>query len=140
MFTYRHDTLSVTRGGLSRRSLLKSLSFGALATGVLSFRDALSLQAEELRRQGRSLIVLWMQGGPSQFETFDPKPNHENGGETKTIQTAIPGVQIAEGWEKMAGVMNEVALIRSMTNKEGNHQRATYQMHTGYVPSGSVKH
>ncbi|MCA8991320.1 MAG: DUF1501 domain-containing protein [Planctomycetaceae bacterium] len=140
MFTYRHDTLSVTRGGLSRRSLLKSLSFGALATGVLSFRDALTLQAEELRRQGRSLIVLWMQGGPSQFETFDPKPKHENGGETKTIQTAIPGVQIAEGWEKMAGVMNEVALIRSMTNKEGNHQRATYQMHTGYVPSGSVKH
>lgn len=140
MLTYRHDNLTITRRGCSRRSFLRSVSAGALAAGTLSFHDLLTLQAEELRKQGRSLILLWMAGGPSQMETFDPKPNHENGGGTKAIDTAIPGVQIAAGWEQMAQAMGDVALIRSMTNKEGNHQRASYQMHTGYVPSGSVKH
>lgn len=93
-----------------------------------------------MRKNGRALILLWMAGGPSQFETFDPKPNHENGGGTRVIDTSIPGVQIAEDWPEMARVMDRVSLIRSMTNKEGNHQRASYQMHTGYIPSGSVKH
>ncbi len=86
------------------------------------------------------MILLWMAGGPSQFETFDPKPDHENGGSTPVISTAVPGIQIAAGWENTARMMQDIALIRSMNNKEGNHQRATYQMHTGYVPSGSVKH
>jgi hypothetical protein len=100
----------------------------------------MSLQAAELRKQGKSMILLWMGGGPSQFETFDPKPDHANGGETKAISTSVPGIQIAQGWDKTAAVMDELAIIRSMTNKEGSHPRATYQMHTGYIPSGSVKH
>ena len=86
------------------------------------------------------MILLWMQGGPSQFETFDPKPGTENGGPTEAIDTSVPGIQIAAGWEQTAKLMDEIALVRSMTNREGNHQRATYQLHTGYVPSGSIKH
>jgi hypothetical protein len=86
------------------------------------------------------MILLWMQGGPSQFETFDPKPGEENGGTTEAISTAVSGIQIAEGWDQTAKVIEDIALIRSMTNKEGNHQRATYQLHTGYIPSGSIKH
>ena len=140
MSRFIHDVLNVGQHSVSRRRFLHQLSAGAMATGLFSFRDMISLQAEELRKQGRSLIVLWMAGGPSQMETFDPKPNHDNGGETKVIDTSLPGIQIAEPWHEMAKVMNEIALIRSMTNKEGNHQRATYQLHTGYVPSGSVKH
>ena len=85
-------------------------------------------------------ILLWMAGGPSQMETFDPKPGTANGGDTKAIDTAVPGIKIANGWNKLAKVMNDVAMIRSMTNKEGNHQRATYQLHTGYAPTGTVKH
>jgi len=136
----RHDHLQFTRRGLSRRSLVRSIAAGAVAAGTLSFRDLLSLQAAELRKQGRAMILLWMAGGPSQLETFDPKPDHENGGPTQAISTSVPGIRIANGWEQTARVMDEIALIRSMTNKEGNHQRATYQMHTGYVPAGSVKH
>ena len=79
-------------------------------------------------------------GGPSQLETFDPKPGTEHGGETKAIATSVPSISIAEGWNQTARVMNEIALVRSMTNKEGNHQRATYQLHTGYVPSATIKH
>lgn len=136
----RHDHLSITRLGVSRRSFLHAVAGSAAAAGMLSFRDLLSLQAAELRSQGRAMILLWMAGGPSQLETFDPKPGHENGGPTEAIATSVPGIRIAGGWDKTAQVMDQIALIRSMTNKEGNHQRATYQMHTGYVPAGSVKH
>ncbi|WP_437204246.1 DUF1501 domain-containing protein [Planctomicrobium sp. SH664] len=140
MPAYVQENVLLQRHQISRRRFLRQISVASAATGLLNFRDALSLQASELRRQGKSLILLWMAGGPSQFETFDPKPAHENGGETHAISTAVPGIQIAEGWEKTAQLMNEIAIIRSLTNKEGNHQRATYQMHTGYIPSGSVKH
>lgn len=140
MHISRHEQIGLTRRGVTRRSFLHAVSAGAVAAGTLTFRDLLSLQAAELRKQGRSMILLWMAGGPSQFETFDPKPDHENGGQTEAIETSVPGIRIANGWEKTAQVMDDIALIRSMTNKEGNHQRATYQIHTGYVPSGSVKH
>jgi hypothetical protein len=85
-------------------------------------------------------ILMFMQGGPSQFETFDPKPGTDTGGPTKAINTAASGVQIAENWPKVAEQMKNIALIRSMTNKEGNHQRAVYNLHTGYIPSGSIKY
>ena len=140
MTTERHEQVRIRRHRVSRRGFLHTVSAGALAAGSLSLRDLMTLQAAELRKQGKSMILLWMGGGPSQFETFDPKPDHENGGGTEAISTRVPGIQIAKGWEQTAGVMNELALIRSMTNKEGSHPRATYQMHTGYMPSGSVKH
>lgn len=130
--------------GESRRSFFKSaavsVSAGALAAGSFGLSDVFSLQADELKRRGRSMILLWMQGGPSQFETFDPKPGHANGGPTEAIETAVSGIRIAKGWEKTAQVAGELAFIRSMTNKEGEHQRATYQMHTGYVPTGTLRH
>lgn len=140
MTTQIHEEITLQRHSLTRRRFLHRVSALAAAGGALSFRDALSAQAEELRKQGRALIVLWMAGGPSQLETFDPKPQHENGGGTEVISTSLAGVQIAKDWPETAKIMHELALIRSMTNKEGNHQRATYQMHTGYVPTGTVKH
>jgi len=137
---FRHDQVTLTRHGISRRMFLHYVPAAAMAGGLLGFRDRLALEAAELRKQGRAMILLWMAGGPSQLETFDPKPGTENGGPTEAVQTAVPGIQIAQGWEATAKVMGDLALIRSLTNKEGNHQRATYQLHTGYLPSGSVKH
>ncbi len=134
-----HENVSLNRQSVSRRRFLYGASAVA-AAGATNFRDVMSVQAGELRKQGRAMILLFMQGGPSQFETFDPKPGTENGGPTTAISTAAAGIQIAEGWEKTAQQMNDIAIIRSMTTKEGEHQRAAYQMHTGYIPSGSVKH
>ena len=136
----QHETIDIKRNQLNRRRFLHTVSAAALASGTLSLRDIVSLEATELKKQNRSMIMLWMNGAPSQFETFDPKPNHENGGETKAIKTSVSGIEIAEGWEQTAKVMQHCSVIRSMNNKEGNHQRAVYQLHTGYVPSGSVKH
>lgn len=140
MSLYHHQHVQTSRRGFSRRSFLRNVSMGALAAGTFSFHDLMSVSAEELRKQGRSMILLWMAGGPSQFETFDPKPNTSSAGDKSAIQTSVSGIEISEDWKNTAKVMSDIALIRSMTNKEGNHQRATYQMHTGYVPSGSVKH
>ena len=134
-----HEQVSISRQSISRRGFLYGTSAVAAATS-LNFRDIMSVKAAELRKQGRARILLFMQGGPSQLETFDPKPGTENGGPTTAISTSVSGIQIAEGWEHTALQMQDLAIIRSMTNKEGEHQRAAYQMHTGYIPSGSVKH
>jgi hypothetical protein len=113
---------------------------GAASAGLLGWKDAVALHADELRKRGMACILLFMRGGPSQLETFDPKPDSEHGGPTKAISTAVSGIQIAEGWTHVADAMRDIALIRSVTNREGEHLRATYQLHTGYIPSGTEKY
>ncbi len=132
-------------GVIGRRHFLRTIGLGAAglaATGAipLSFTDWMAVHAADIRKKQMACILLWMSGGPSQLETFDPKPGTEHGGETKAIATAVSGISIAEGWDSTAKMMNDIALVRSMTNKEGNHQRTTYQLHTGYVPSATLKH
>src|SRR5262245_6325824 len=127
-------------GVLTRRTFLRNLTLGATAAGVVGFKDAMTVHAEELRKRGLSCILMFMRGGPSQFETFDPKPGHANGGPTKAIDTTASGIQVAEHWPKVAEAMKHIALVRSMTNREGEHQRATYQVQTGYLPAGGIKH
>ena len=138
MITNIFDSVRILRDSIIRRRFLQQ--FSAAAVAGLGLRSVLASQAEQLRRQGKSMILLWMQGGPSQFETLDPKPGRENGGPTEAIQTSVAGIQIAENFPLVAKQMQDIAIVRSMTNKEGSHPRATYQMHTGYVPAGSVKH
>src|SRR5437763_16754209 len=101
------------RGVVSRRGFLRRLAAGA-AFGGLAWRNGLSAYAAELKAQGRACILLWMAGGPSQFESLDPKPGAETQGPTRAIPTSIPGVQIAEHWPRLAGVLNELAVVRSM--------------------------
>jgi hypothetical protein len=127
-------------GAVSRRGFLRSLAAGGTAAAGLSWGESLGAYAGELKQQGRACILLWMAGGPSQFETLDPKPGSPNHGPTKAIPTAAPGIRVAEHLAKTAGVMNDVALIRSMTGREGNHGRATYLLHTSYPPSGGIVH
>jgi hypothetical protein len=127
-------------GAVSRRGFLRTLGAGAVGWTGLSWLDRLTLHAEELRKARKSCILLWMAGGPSQFETFDPKPGAETQGPTRAIPTAVPAIMVAEHWPKVAGVTDNLAIIRSMTSKEGNHGRATYLLHTGYAPSGGIVH
>jgi hypothetical protein len=127
------------RGVVSRRAFLRGLAGGAAVAG-LRWSDRLSAFGDELRRQGKACILLWMAGGPSQFETFDPKPGADTQGPTKSIATAVPSLRIAEHWTHLAPHMNEVALLRSLTSTEGNHGRATYLLHTSYPPSGGIIH
>jgi hypothetical protein len=126
------------RGLCSRRTFVGSIAAGA--AGLLGFKDLVALKADELRRQGKSCILLWMGGGPSQYESFDPKPGHACMGPTRTVATKIPGLRVAEGWPRMTPLVDEIALIRSMTGVENDHPRATFHLHTGYLPGGGVKY
>jgi hypothetical protein len=115
-------------------------SAAAGAAGFLGWKDLVALRAEDLRKRGMACILLWMSGGPSQYESFDPKPGHECMGPTKIIDTNVPGLRIADGWPHVAQVMDQIAVIRSMTGVEPDHPRATFHLHTGYLPGGGVKY
>jgi len=129
-----------SRGVVSRRAFLRCLSGAGASLAGLRWSDCLSVHADEIRKQGKACILLWMAGGPSQFETFDPKPGADTQGPTKSIATSVPSLQIAEHWTHLAPQMKDVALLRSMTSKEGNHGRATYLLHTSYPPTGGIVH
>jgi len=91
-------------------------------------------------KHASSLIFLWLAGGPSQIETFDPHPGGAIGGPTRAIDTAARGVKIAEGLPRLAEQMDAVSLVRSITTREGDHERGTYLVKTGYAPDPTVVH
>lgn len=137
----RHTHVRIRQGAVvGRRDFLRGVTAASLAAGTLGWHDLLTAKSAELQARGMSCILLWMQGGPSQIETFSPLPGHPNGGETKAISTSVPGVEISENLPNLAQVMENVAVIRSMTSKEGSHPRATSLLHTGYLPSASIKY
>jgi hypothetical protein len=81
-----------------------------------------------------------MSGGPSQLDTFDLKPGHKNGGPFKPIATRVPGIRLSEHLPKIARFTDEMAIIRSLHSKEGDHGRATYLLRTGYLRQGPIRH
>jgi hypothetical protein len=92
------------------------------------------------KEPAQSIILLWMAGGPSQLETFDPHPGARIGGGTRAIATAAKQIQLAAGLEKLAEQMEHVSLVRSIKSKEGDHERGTYAVKTGYVPDPTAVH
>src|SRR5262245_32306192 len=133
---------SAAQTGFSRRDLLKLSAAGALGVSGVSVSGWLGAlaQAAGVKERVRSCILLWMSGGPSQIDTFDLKPGHENGGPVKEIQTAVPGIRISEHLPRLAQRMKDMTLIRSMSTREGDHSRGTYLMRTGYLPQGPVQY
>lgn len=136
----RADQLCDVSAHLSRRTLL-----GAGAGGLM-----MSMIANRLARadeagltdpaKPRSVILLWLEGGPSQLETFDPHPGSRIGGDTKAIDTSLAGVQISDLLPQTAEQMHLASLVRSVTSKEGDHARATYNIKTGYRLDPTLRH
>ncbi len=122
----------------SRRDMLRLTSCGALGMSLSNWFPSFARAAAQDPKRKRACILLWMSGGPSQVDTFDPKPDHENGGEFKPIDTSVPGIQIGEHLPTVAKQMKDLAIVRSMATKEGDHTRATYMMRTGYLPQGPI--
>src|ERR1700721_509587 len=87
---------------LSRREWLRLLSAGVVGSSLSGWLDALAADTAANPRRKRSCILLWMNGGPSQMDTFDLKPGHENGGPFKRIQTSVPALRISEHPPKRA--------------------------------------
>lgn len=97
------------------------------------------VHADELKRNRKSAILLWMSGGPSTIDIWDLKPGAPTGGQFRPISTS-GDVQICEHMPLMAKQMHNMAIVRSMSTREADHDRGRYYMHTGYVPDANIEH
>src|SRR3954468_1036264 len=98
----------------SRRQWLRLAASGVAVTSTSGWIEALAADAAAHPGRRRACILLWMNGGPSQTDTFDPKTGHENAGPLRSIETAVPGIRIGEHLPKLARQMKHLALVRSM--------------------------
>ncbi|MCH2181819.1 MAG: DUF1501 domain-containing protein [Mariniblastus sp.] len=129
-----------SREHVDRRSLLKLAGLSGL--GWLT-PLATSLARQHERREvdrSRSLIILWLQGAPSQLETFDPHPGTEIAAGSLARPTNRPGILLGDGFEQTAEQMDSLSLVRAITSKEGDHARALYNIKTGFRPDPTLLH
>src|SRR6478672_8143115 len=126
---------------LSRRALMKGTLATAAGGVVMNWGGltGVSALAAEARKAKKHCILLWMNGGVSQFETFDMKPGRPTGGPFRPIDTNVTGIKICELMPFMAKQMDKVAVIRSMRTSEVDHPGGIQLMHTGYRPSANVR-
>jgi hypothetical protein len=118
---------------LSRRDWLRVASAGALGASLSGWFGVLAQDTARNRQRRRACILLWMDGGPSQLETFDVKPGQANGGPSREIATNVPGIRISEHLPQVARHMDRMAIIRSMSTRVADHGLGAYLMHTGHV-------
>jgi hypothetical protein len=128
---------------LDRRVFLGTLAAGA-ATFAADMTQLNVLQtpalAEELKKQQKRVIMLWLAGGASQLETWDPKPGSATGGPFRAIQTSVPGVQISELMPRMAQRMKNTCIIRSLNTKDGDHGGGARMMMRGRRDEANLKY
>jgi len=118
----------------SRREFLK---IGSLGFGGLTLTQLLPLRAaaeSEVLAKPRSIVLLFLEGGPSQLETFDPKPDasSEYRSPLGSIKTSLPGVEFGSLFPKMAGLANKMSVVRSFTHGDGDHGGAAHWVKTGH--------
>ncbi|HWB14539.1 MAG TPA: DUF1501 domain-containing protein [Pirellulales bacterium] len=124
--------------GFSRRD---ALHFGLGALGLGGLTDLLRWRAQAAEETGTdrrrtACILIWMDGGPSHFETFDPKPEApvEIRGEFEAIDTKIPGVQFSQHLPRLASIADKFTVVRSVRHDQGNHGAGNHYMMTGAPP------
>lgn len=129
-----------TPAGMNRRHFMRHMAgASALAGSALALGETLYANADFLSKNRKAAILLWMGGGPSTMDIWDLKPGTNTGGPFRPIATNAD-VQICEHMPLVAQHMDKLAIIRSMSTREADHQRGTYYMHTGFVPNPSVQH
>jgi hypothetical protein len=125
----------------NRRHFLKHVAgLSALTLPGLQFIRALRAAEPALKKDHKSVIILWMGGGPSHMDTWDLKPGEANGGDFKPIKTNASGVEISEILPSVAKQMKHLSIIRSLVTNEGSHDRGTVLMNTGRMPSPVVQY
>lgn len=124
---------------LSRRQFVARTAKTALGVSILPLAGANRLLAAG-GGKAEHCIFFYMSGGMTHMETFDPKPGAETGGKTKGIPTGVAGVELSEFMPQLAQRFNDIAVIRSMTQKTGDHRGGTYWMRTSYEPRATIIH
>lgn len=122
-------------GFTDRRHFLKHAATGAAVTlPGLSFLAGLRAKAADLKKKQKSLIILYMDGGPSTIDLWDMKPGSSNGGEHKPKPTAVSGIEISEHLPNIGKQFKNLSIIRSLSTSEGDHQRGKFLLTTGHRP------
>ena len=126
--------------GMTRRHFLEHLAgASAMAVPAIAFADALRANAQDLKKRHKAAILLWMGGGPATIDIWDLKPGAPTGGPFQAIGTS-GAEQICEHLPLTAKQMHHLAVVRSMSTREADHNRGSYYMHTGYVPNPNIEH
>jgi hypothetical protein len=124
---------------MTPREALRQNAAGVSSVSLSGWLPTLAVHAAETpKRKHKACILLWMDGGPSQTDTFDPKPDApaDYRGPYKTIDTDVTGLHIAEGYSRVAKLMKHASVIRGMRTEEATeHWRARIYMHTSYRPN-----
>ncbi len=124
----------------SRRKWLAASSLGLLGASCSGWFPLLANELAADPKRRRHCVLLWMTGGPAQTDTFDMKPGHANGGEFKEVATKAPGLRLSEHLPKLGQMAERLAVVRSLSTKEGDHGRGTYVVRTGQKPQGPVQY
>ena len=124
----------------SRRQWLKAASLGLLGVSSSGWFPAFAERLAGDPKRRRHCILLWMAGGPTQTDTFDMKPGHANGGQFKEVATKVAGLRFSEHLPKLGQMADRLAVVRSLSTKEGDHGRGTYVVRTGQKPQGPVQY
>lgn len=130
----RNRFLGSSESSVSRRGFLGTAAAGSVALASdMTVLDVLKspVLAAEIKKQQKHVILLWLAGGASQLETWDPKPGVPTGGPFRKIQTAVPGIEIGELLPKMAQRINNTAIIRSLNTRIADHGGGAAMMETG---------
>ena len=132
-------TRSIQRcDGVVRRDFLQLGMLSALGMSVTDLLRWQALAAKPAKEV--SCILVWLDGGPTHLDTFDPKPNapKEVRGPFGTIPTVLPGVRLSEHMPLTAKAMGDIALVRSLTHELGNHNTGRHYLMTGHRPTPVV--
>ncbi len=133
----KKDCTNTDCEGFYRRDLIKAGVLGFFGFGLTDF-FRLKAFAEPTAKEGtaKSVILVWLGGGPSHLDMWDLKPNapEEIRGSFKPISTNVTGIQISEHMPRLAKKADKLCIVRSMTSPEAAHERGTHYMITGYQP------
>ncbi|MFN3149348.1 DUF1501 domain-containing protein [Bremerella sp.] len=132
--------MSFAPQGMTRRHFMSHMAgASAMIAPSLMMGSAIQANAQDLKKRGKSCIMLWMGGGPSTMDIWDLKPGTNTGGPFRPISTK-GDLQISEHMPMTAKVMDNLSVVRSMSTREADHGRGRYYMHTGYVPNPNIEH
>ena len=126
--------------GMNRRHFMQHMATAAATIPAMNFLSHVQANADVVKANQKSCILMWMGGGPPTIDIWDLKPESKNGGEFKPIDTAASGVQISEHMPETAKMFQDLSLVRSMSTREADHGRGRYYMQTAYVPNPTVVH
>ena len=127
---------------ISRRTMLKATLATGTGNAIANWGGLFNSQsiAQEAQKLGKRCILLWMNGGASQIDTFDMKPGKPTAGPFREIQSKLPGYKVCEYLPKMAQQVEKLGIIRSMRTASPDHPDGIYHMHTCYKQSERMPH